>query len=121
MNSCVNLRMNWRLRILLLIVLGAMSAARATAQLPDVNDLRKNAGAKPRPAPARYLGLIGEYGASIDSTAIVLEDAGRLLVRQGLARRGVEADVLREISPNTFVVVSEPRKGERVVFTRDRR
>lgn len=120
MISCVNLRMNWRLRILLLIVLGALSAARATAQLPDVSDPLKKVGAKPSPAPARYLGLIGEYGAGIDSTAIVLEDAGRLLVRRGLLRRAVEADVLREISPNTFEVISEPRKGERVVFTRDR-
>ena len=115
MISLVNLRINLRLRIPLLIVLCALPAARATAQLPDVSDLVKKVGAKPAPAPTRYLGLIGEYGAGIDSTAIVLEDAGRLLVR-----RGLEADVLRETSPNTFVVISEPRKGERVVFTRDR-
>jgi D-alanyl-D-alanine dipeptidase len=102
--------MKLRLRILLLIVLCALSVAHATAQLPDVSDLAKKVGAKPAPAPDRYLGLIGEYvvGGTI---VIVLEDGGRLVVRQG--RR---LDALREISHNTFA----PQEGERVVFTRDK-
>ena len=114
MISLVNLSINLRLRILLLMALCAVSAARATAQIPDVTDLRKKVGEKPAPAPARYLGLIGEY-AFTDTTAIVLEDGGRLFVR-----RGRESDALSEKSGNTFVVTSQPRKGDRVVFTRDR-
>ena len=113
MTSCVNLRMNWRLRILLIIVLCALSATRATAQLPPGSDLQKKVGAKPSPAPARYLGLIGEYGFT-DRTVIVLEDAGRLFLR-----RGRDSDALREVTRNTFVVTTAPGRGERVVFTRD--
>jgi D-alanyl-D-alanine dipeptidase len=114
MMNVVILRMNRRLRILVTIAFAcALMASRAAAQLPDANALLKKVGAKPRPAPARYRGLIGEYSAG-DSIVIVLEESGRLLVR-----RNKESDVLREISRNTFAVISAPRTGERVVFTRN--
>jgi D-alanyl-D-alanine dipeptidase len=109
-----NLRINCHLGIFLIASIACgLTASRATAQLPDVNDLLKKVGAKPTAAPARYRGLIGEYGAG-ESIVIVLEDGGRLFVRRDKA-----SDALREISRNTFEVVSDPRKGERVAFTRD--
>lgn len=107
------LRINCHLGIFLIVSIACgLTASRTTAQLRNSNELLKKVGAKPGPAPARYRGLIGEYGAG-DSIVIVLEDGGRLFVR-----RNREADALREISRNTFEVVSEPRKGEHVAFTR---
>ncbi len=90
-----------------------LTASRATAQIPDANELLKKVGRKPGPARAEYRGLIGEYAAG-DSVVIVLEESGRLLVR-----RNRESDGLREISRNTYEVTSEPRQGERVIFTRN--
>jgi len=110
----VTLRINRRLRILLVLAFAcALMSSVAAAQLPDANELLKKVGPKPRPAPARYRGLIGEYGAG-DSIVIVLEEGGRLLVR-----RNNESDALREISRNTFAVLTGPRTGERVEFTRN--
>ncbi|HYW71330.1 MAG TPA: M15 family metallopeptidase [Pyrinomonadaceae bacterium] len=84
----------------------------AAAQLPDVNDLLQKVGPKPFAAPARYRGLIGEYVAG-DSVAIVLEDGGRLLVH-----RNRESEALRELSRNTFEVISGPHNGTSVKFVR---
>ena len=90
----------------------ALFAAPAAAQLPDVSDLLKKVGPKPSAAPARYRGVIGEYGLD-DSPLIVLEHGGRLFVR-----RQTESDALRELSNNAFEVIAGPHTGQRVVFTR---
>src|SRR6266566_885094 len=55
------------------------------------------AQAKPLPAPARWLGLIGEYGPD-DDILIILEKDGRLCA---LLKR-VEFDPLVEVSKNVF-------------------
>jgi hypothetical protein len=87
-----NLRTNCHLGIFLIASIACgLTASRAIAQLPDVNDLLKQVGPKPGPPPALYRGLIGEYGAG-DSIVIVLEDGGRLFVR-----RDKECHGLREL------------------------
>jgi len=70
---------------------------------------------EPRPAPARWRGLIGEYGPD-DNVLIVLEEDGRLVAhfqREGSAQ-------LSEIARNVFrfTIQNETRP---VVFTRDNR
>src|SRR5436190_13051614 len=114
MMNNVNLRINCSLRILLTLAFACgLLPSRTAAQLPDVNQLLQKVGAKPRPAPERWTGLIGEYGAA-GSILIVREEGGRLFVP-----RGPESDALREISRDTFAVISGPRTGERVIFSRN--
>jgi serine beta-lactamase-like protein LACTB len=113
MKDLMNLRINRHLRIsLIAAVAGVLMVASAAAQLPDISAIMKKAGPKPSSAPARYLGLLGEYGAD-DSPLIVLEEGGRLFIR-----RKAEADELNELSRNAFDVIAGPHLGQRVVFTR---
>jgi D-alanyl-D-alanine dipeptidase len=90
----------------------ALVTGHAAAQLLDVGDIAQKAGPKPLPVQARWMGLIGEYGPD-DSTLIVLEQGGRLFVR-----RKTESEALRELSGNAFEIITGPRNGERVTFTR---
>src|SRR5690349_10364737 len=114
MMNNVNLRINCSLRILLTFAFAVvLLPVRAGAQLPDGNELLKKLGAKPEPAPARYRGLIGEYGSD-DSIMIVLESGGRLVVQSKQ-----QSDALRESSRNNFAVLAGPRQGQSVVFTRN--
>ncbi len=70
---------------------------------------------RPLPAPARWLGLIGEYGSDND-ILIILEKDGRLCA---LFKR-VEFDPLVEVSKNVFQFVDNgPRLGRQLVFTRN--
>jgi len=113
MTNVVNSLTDRRLRTFLTIAFACLvMAVPVAAQVPDVSELRKKVGPKPGPAPTQFLGLIGEYGAD-DSTLIVLEQGGRLLVQ-----RKSESDGLRELSRNTFEVIAGPRTGQRVIFTR---
>jgi D-alanyl-D-alanine dipeptidase len=70
---------------------------------------------KPLPPPARWLGLIGEYGPDNDILYIIEQD-GKLCA---LFKR-VEFDPLEEVSRSVFKFSeSGPRLGKRVIFTRD--
>ena len=70
---------------------------------------------KPLPAPARWRGLIGEYGPDND-ILIVLEKDGRLCA----LFKGVEFELLDEVSRNDFKLPSSgTRAGQRRIFTRD--
>ncbi|HKO36579.1 MAG TPA: M15 family metallopeptidase [Pyrinomonadaceae bacterium] len=72
---------------------------------------------KPAPAPARWRGLIGEYGPD-DDILIVLEKDGRLCA---LFKRSQEFDVLEEINRNTFKFSAPGPHAERdLTFERDR-
>jgi len=107
------LRINCHLGIFLIASIACgLTASRATAQLPDVNELQKKVGAKPQPAPGHWLGLIGEYGPN-DSVHIVFEKGGRLYVLLGKG----EPTPLREVSRDTFEAFP-PVDGLRFVFTR---
>jgi D-alanyl-D-alanine dipeptidase len=66
---------------------------------------------KPAPAPARWLGLIGEYGPDSD-ILYILEKDGQLHA----SFKRAEPESLKEISPNVFAYANQ-----RFVFTRDRR
>ncbi len=73
--------------------------------------------AKPLPAPARWRGLIGEYGPD-DGILYILEKDGRLYA---LFKR-VESEPLTEVSANIFKFPAQGvRAGQRLVFTRDAR
>lgn len=72
---------------------------------------------KPLPAPARWRGLIGEYGPD-DDVLIILEKDGKLcaLFKQG------EVEPLGEVSRNVFKFPTPgPHATQTLSFTRDRR
>ena len=73
--------------------------------------------AKPAPAPARWLGLIGEYGPD-NGILYILEKDGRLYAQP----KGGKPTPLTEVSNNIFKAeVRGEGPGRRVVFTRDAR
>jgi D-alanyl-D-alanine dipeptidase len=71
---------------------------------------------KPAPAPARWLGLIGEYGTDKE-IFYILEKDGKLCA----SFKRSEPEPLQEISRNVFAYSQLSQlSGEHVVFTRDR-
>ena len=67
------------------------------------------------PAPARWRGLIGEYGLDND-TLYILEKDGRLCA----SFKRAEPEPLEEVSRNSFRFSEQgSRAGQRLVFTRD--
>jgi D-alanyl-D-alanine dipeptidase len=71
---------------------------------------------KPAPAPARWLGLIGEYGADND-ILYILEANGKL----SASFKRAAAEPLQEISKNVFAFAANgPHANQRLAFTRDR-
>ena len=71
--------------------------------------------AKPAPAPARWRGLIGEYGPD-DGILYILEKDGRLCV----SFKRAEPEALEEVSNNIFKFPAQgSHAGQRLVFTRD--
>ncbi len=71
---------------------------------------------EPRPAPARWRGLIGEYGRD-DDIVIILEKGGRLCA---LFKRK-DSDVLDETSKGVFRALGDPaRESWRIAFKADR-
>lgn len=65
---------------------------------------------KPAPPPARWLGLIGEYGPDSD-ILYILEKDGKLCA----SFKRAEAQPLQEVSKNVFAL-----SNQRLVFTRDK-
>jgi D-alanyl-D-alanine dipeptidase len=70
---------------------------------------------KPAPAPARWLGLIGEYGPDSD-ILYILEKDGKL----SASFKRADAEPLREISRNSFVFPEGTRANQKLVFARDK-
>jgi len=71
---------------------------------------------KPSPAPARWLGLIGEYGPDNDILYILEKDA-----KLCASFKRAEPEPLQEISRNVFAFpVSGPHANQRLIFTRER-
>ncbi len=90
----------------------AAKAARLQAGAPAQV---KPAQGKPAPAPARWRGLIGEYGPD-DGILYILEKDGRLYA---LFKR-TELEPLAEVSKTVFKSLAEGQHaGQRLVFTRD--
>src|SRR5437868_12757546 len=80
-----------------------------------INQSSAAAQAKPSPPPARWRGLIGEYGPDND-LLYVLEKDGKLCA---LFKR-VELETLKEVSNNVFKFdEGGAHTGKQLVFTRD--
>ncbi len=70
---------------------------------------------KPLPAPARWRGLIGEYGLD-NGILYILEKDGRLCA----LFKGTELEPLEEVSKDIFKFLAPgSHSGQRLVFTRD--
>jgi len=70
---------------------------------------------KPLPAPARWRGLIGEYGVDND-ILYILEKEGKLCA----SFKRAEPEPLQEVSRNSFKFTEQgSHAGQKLVFTRD--
>jgi D-alanyl-D-alanine dipeptidase len=100
--------------VLPLVVCLAWLASLATSP-PRTFGQSVSATSKPAPAPARWRGLIGEYGTD-DNILIVLEKDGKLAA---LFRR-TELQVLTEVSRNIFRFPAQSAHATKVlIFERD--
>jgi D-alanyl-D-alanine dipeptidase len=101
-----------------LITSNSSSAGKLSASLqPQQNTAQSSAPAqaKPLPAPARWRGLIGEYGPDND-ILLILEKDGKLCA---LFKR-VEFAPLDEISKNVFKFSAQgAHANQRLIFNRD--
>lgn len=98
--------------LLVVITSSASTATRYT--LTSFQQPKEATATKPKPAPARWRGLIGEYGAN---EFYILESDGRLCA---LFMRA-EFDPLEEVSENVFKFLTPgPRAGQQLIFTRDK-
>src|SRR5215467_8146336 len=71
---------------------------------------------KPAPAPARWLGLIGEYGSD-NNILYILEADGKL----SASFKRAAPEPLQEISKSVFAFAADgPHANQRLAFTRDR-
>ena len=103
------MRTNPIIRFALAVALLVCFAATCLAQSITI-------GPKPVPAPARWRGLIGEYGPD-DDILIILEKDGRLCA---LFKRR-DLDILDEVSRGVFRLSGDAaREGWRATFKRDR-
>lgn len=100
-----------------LIAVVAPTASRATPQSPPYGSQSSTvATTRPKRAPARWLGLIGEYGPD-DDILIILEKDGKLCA---LFKR-VELETLNEVSRDVFLFpIPGPHATQRLIFERDR-
>ena len=89
------------------------SSARRQLRSVTSQDFAPSPQSAPEPPPARWLGLIGEYGPD-DDVWLALEDESRLHLRQGEV-----AYALEEASADEFLRRRpDPDGAERVLFTR---
>src|SRR6266852_2026229 len=106
----------------LFVVCPIAAAVTRSLPLPVLTSLNKSqstalAQTKPLPAPARWRGLIGEYGPD-DDILIILEKDGKLCA---LFKRA-ELEPLDEVSKNVFKFpVPGPHARQTIIFKRDSR
>src|SRR5437660_12664733 len=108
---------------LVLILIAVWSVAVVTSKASSVGLHSKKyvaqsnvpAQAKPRQAPARWRGLIGEYGPD-DDILIILEKDGRLCA----LFKGGEPEPLEEAAKNIFKFPAPgPHATQQLIFARD--
>jgi len=96
----------------------AASAGHYSSNLDALKSFEQSSSskqAKPLPAPARWRGLIGEYGLD-NGILYILEKDGRLCA----SFKRAELEPLEEVSKNIFKFPAPgSRAGQRLVFTRD--
>src|SRR5712664_743912 len=122
MRSKHNLTLSLGLILKLLVCCCAtVAAVTRSLPLPVLTSLTAQstapAQAKPLPAPARWLGLIGEYGPD-DDILIILEKDGKLCA----SFKRAEPEPLDEISRNVFSFPAQGAHADRgLIFRRDAR
>src|SRR6058998_4399987 len=100
---------------LLLTLLGCCWSNAVVSSTVSAAQSTQLAQPKPAPAPARWRGLIGEYGSDKD-ILIILEKDGRLFA---LFKR-VEFEPLTEVSSNVFNFPAPgAHAGQHLIFSRD--
>jgi D-alanyl-D-alanine dipeptidase len=104
--------------LIALVTSSASTAYQNSASLhPQLNSSQPSAPlqANPLPPPARWHGLIGEYGPD-DDILIIYEEGGKLSARF----KRVEFYPVLEVSKNVFQFGdSGPRVAQQMIFTRD--
>lgn len=104
--------------LLIAVVTSTASRAERSPSLRSKEENTQSTGlaqAKPLPPPARWLGLIGEYGPD-DDILIIYEEEGKL---SALFKQGEFYQAL-EVSKNVFQFGdSGPRVAQQLIFTRD--
>lgn len=98
---------------LILFDVARLSDGLTLAKVSSYPDSQESLDPKPLPAPARWRGLIGEYGTD-DNVLIILEKDGRLATQFKRA----QTEILVEVSKNVFRLASQ-NESRQVVFTRD--
>lgn len=110
--------MQWR-RLCLILLVAAFGTGFARDRLspsPHDQTFTSHSSSKPLPAPARWRGLIGEYGPDSDPL-IILEKDGKLCV---LFNR-TELEVLNEVNRDSFrFPVPGPHAQQGLDFERDK-
>src|SRR4030095_16043113 len=101
----------------LLLLLSACLSAIVTPTALRANASQASSVGQPKPAPARWLGLIGEYGPDND-TLIILEQDGKL----SASFKRAEPELLDEISKDIFKFPAPGRHAlQQLIFERDSR
>ena len=101
---------------IILLAVGSISGAANSNLCHPSPQTNSSSQSEPRLAPARWLGLIGEYGPD-DNILIILEKDGNLVA---LLNRQ-EAESLDEVGRSVFKFREGSRAGQRLVFVRDSR
>jgi D-alanyl-D-alanine dipeptidase len=102
--------------VLLLLLSACLSAIVTPTALPATAPQANSVG-QPKPAPARWLGLIGEYGPD-DDTVIILEQDGKLCA----SFKRAEPEPLEEVSKDIFKFPAPgPHALQQLIFERDPR
>src|SRR5687768_11369149 len=103
--------------VIVLVGYGLIPRVNSPISFASAQSVGRPHQSKPAPAPARWRGLIGEYGPD-DEILIVLEKDGRLCA---LFKRSQEFEVLNEVNRNTFKFSAPgPHAEQRLTFERDR-
>jgi D-alanyl-D-alanine dipeptidase len=110
------LQISWRIRVSFFFAIASvLMSSSALAQQPAASDLLQKVGPPPAAAPARWRGLIGEYGVD-GNILMVLEKSGQLWA---LFNRS-DLSPLKEGSKDHFTFpASGPHGGQHLDFKRD--
>jgi D-alanyl-D-alanine dipeptidase len=101
----------------LLLLLSACLSAIVIPTASQATASQASSVSQPKPAPARWLGLIGEYGPD-DDTVIILEQDGRL----SASFKRAKPEPLEEVSKDVFKFPAPgPHALQQLIFARDPR
>ncbi|MGZ5434929.1 MAG: M15 family metallopeptidase [Pyrinomonadaceae bacterium] len=103
--------------VMVLVGYGSISRVNSPTSFASAQSIGRPRQSKPAPAPARWRGLIGEYGP--DDDILIIHEKDRRLA--AMFKRTQEFEVLDEINRNTFKFpVPGSHAEQRLIFARDR-